>query len=853
MTNRSWSQRVRSGALGATSLWLALRGDATVRAQPATCATDASVTGFDTIQGLNDYMSLVWQYVDRQLENAPSPPYYFLLCPQTLYTDAAIFPRLNDTLIFCGNRGAVEDGCTLGGEANHILLSHVEHDTEPTAPAMQRVTFAGLSMANSKDSSVKAFAPADATVVFYNCMWLNNAGESAVYLAKTLPSEPKAMSVEIYQSSFVNSVFSLGAILNNEGSLLIINSAFANLVNAYGSVTSFNAVSTIIAYSRFTKTTNYATLPIYGGSLALKNVVFSENTNAFSTVYVSSGGKLQASNCTFEGNQNGVSNGILDGMSTLVLNEVNTGNANTGITNCDGFLTVAQGSFCSKELSCPGDCCAFDDSTCDTTTATGPTPSPTTSSPTVTPLTCPELDPNTNYFCPTTRYCPWNVFSRQEKDVFINALGYTRRSWNYIREENPIESLRFSDLNETARQAYADIGFNERSHDCCNHHYASYAWSEFDPALGYGDVLFALEAMGYDEDSWTKGERKYDGVAWADLPEPVREALISTLCYNEQLWNKEPFPWPADVVLPNGNRVTPVPTKNPTPPPAAATPVPTSDPATTTSPTKAGTPDPTTSPTTTSAPTFEGCRPKFDELVYFCPFERYCEWDYHSPERRTDFRTVIGYTGPTWNFQETSPVDELSFEGLTETQRGGLLNLGFDEDRHDCCQNHYNDYDWSDFDPNDGYGPVLQALKALGYNEIMWQNSIAAAYERFGWDDLPEEARWAAEELCYSKETWDQVDLTMWPLDADLPGVYWAKSGGPTPSPRGSSPDGGSLGGTTGGDVDVVKDEGDKAGGETGDSADGGDSSSSASLYGRASLSRVAAMVVAAAVLAASL
>lgn len=182
------------------------------------------------------------------------------------------------------------------------------------------------------------------------------------------------------------------------------------------------------------------------------------------------------------------------------------------------------------------------------------------------------------------------------------------------------------------------------------------------------------------------------------------------------------------------------------------------------------------SPTTTFAPTYAGCRPRDDEkVVYYCPFERYCEWDYHTLERREELRGSIGYDSPQWNYNASSPtIEALSFDSLTDAQRDGLTGLlGFDEDRHDCCQNHYDDYDWSDLDPADGYGPVLKALGTLGYNEIMWQNDVAAAYDRFGWDNLPDDVRWAAEEMCYTRETWDGADLRDWPPGADLPGAYW--------------------------------------------------------------------------------
>lgn len=798
------------------SIFIGVQGQA-----PAACASDSSVTGFDTIKGLNEYMELVWKYIEQGIENSPKPPFYFSLCPNTNYNDEAIFPRLNDTFIICGNRGAVDGACTLNGAGNHILISHVVYETEPKTPPMQQVTFAGITMTSSSESSVKAFGTSDMTATFYNCYWHSNTGETAVYIAKTLSSEVNAMSVQLYQCTFASSAFSLATILNNGGSLLALNSYFANLGNAYGVITSFNGIATTIGFTTFVSTTNYATLPVYGGKMALKEVTFTGNTNAHSTIYVSTGGKLQVSNCTFNGNENGVSGAILDDLSTLTLNELNTGTGNTGVTGCNGFVSVAQGAFCSKESLCPGDCCAFDDPTCDLTDPTSPTTSPTTSSPTTAPITCPILDPDVSYWCPVARYCPWDVYTKEEKIFLSGDLGYTRRKWNYVTEFS-VEKVKFSELNSTVQNGYVSLGFNAAKHDCCNGHFAGYSWSDL-AGGGYDEILAALTIIGHTEDSWTNNlGTSNDGVAWVDLPDSVRDAATSKLCYNEQLWNKNTLPWPAGTVLPNGSDLA-------TPNPTSLTNDPTKSPVTP-SPSKSSPPSvkasslPTPNPTVSSPPTFVGCRPRYDDTMYWCPFERYCEWDYYPLSVKTNYRLSVGYGRDDWNFVAESPVEAMSFSTLTDEQQAGLSDIGFNEDKHDCCLNHYNDYDWSDFDPEYGFQTVLDALETLGYNEVMWQNSIAAAYERFGWDDLPEQVQNAAYEMCWSKETWNQEDLADWPFDAELPGSdYLITSIVPTFSPPPTP-----VGGKKENDYDDYDDDTEDSGKKGGK---GRDSSSSSNLY----------------------
>lgn len=195
--------------------------------------------------------------------------------------------------------------------------------------------------------------------------------------------------------------------------------------------------------------------------------------------------------------------------------------------------------------------------------------------------------------------------------------------------------------------------------------------------------------------------------------------------------------------------------------------------ASTKSPTALPTASPTASPTSSSKPTFEGCRPKYDDIYYYCPFDRYCEWAYYSAEKQTEFTDKIGYVEDTWNSPWDADLELKSFGLLTEDQRDGLIDLGFNEDQHDCCQNHFYDYYWSEFDPADGYGTVLEAWQTLGYNEQMWNDGTVAPESELYWDDLPLEMQYAAMELCYSKETWNEVpSLPKWALDVDLPGAF---------------------------------------------------------------------------------
>jgi len=119
-------------------------------------------------------------------------------------------------------------------------------------------------------------------------------------------------------------------------------------------------------------------------------------------------------------------------------------------------------------------------------------------------------------------------------------------------------------------------------------------------------------------------------------------------------------------------------------------------------------------------------------------------------------------------------IDYTFFMGLDEKARLNLIELGYDEEgKHDCCNGHYYDYDWSDFDVTDGYGDILSTFASLGYNETSWNDTSDSLYENSWWDALPLQVQYDAYDwLCFNKELWNEVELPQWPRNATLPGMY---------------------------------------------------------------------------------
>jgi len=529
-----------------------------------------------------------------------------------------------------------------------------------------------------------------------------------------------------------------------------------------------------------------------------------------------------------------------------------------------------------------------------------------------------------------------------------NSLGYSRTRWNF-NGINPIEEQYFSGLDITIQKSLESIGFTEDKHDCCQNHYTSYDWEDFDPEYGFGEVLDAWVKLGYDEELWASGGASmYDEYDWDELPQDLQISISSALCYTRETWDGEPLTeWPEDVTLPGSIEImiSPSPTSQPTEYPSSHkshfpsqrfTDYPTesrssnqpsvrqsmlpsiytSPPSffptfftTTGNPTRSltllpspkpselGSMNPTLSPTYlssqepsgqipgqpqmstpspsklftlfptalnpkitqsshptvasvnypsktpsptesldqfqptfipspsissqynkyTSRPTFqtreetdthrltlsptktrtyyptwtdltsmdaahvsiksEFCRILDPNITYWCPVSRYCEFDFFDTPMQHFLSNSLGYSRTRWNFNGINPIEEQYFSGLDITIQKSLESIGFTEDKHDCCQNHYTSYDWEDFDPEYGFGEVLDAWVKLGYDEELWASGGASMYDEYDWDELPQDLQISiSSALCYTRETWDGEPLTEWPEDVTLPGSYVTNS-----------------------------------------------------------------------------
>ena len=164
------------------------------------------------------------------------------------------------------------------------------------------------------------------------------------------------------------------------------------------------------------------------------------------------------------------------------------------------------------------------------------------------------------------------------------------------------------------------------------------------------------------------------------------------------------------------------------------------------------------------------------------PSFRYLQWRYLDDENMT-IAMGFGYTEASWDMPGSATIELLNFDGLGLGQTEAKM-LGFTQDVWDCYINHYLFYDWDDLDAEiQGY------LTAIGWDPSSWGPSAVKpdTYEKF-WDELTDDQRGNATELCYFAETWNNDNLIFWTTGppTDSPTIVPTASPIPTAAPTAS-------------------------------------------------------------------
>jgi len=174
------------------------------------------------------------------------------------------------------------------------------------------------------------------------------------------------------------------------------------------------------------------------------------------------------------------------------------------------------------------------------------------------------------------------------------------------------------------------------------------------------------------------------------------------------------------------------------------------------------------------------CREPDPTKFYYCPTQRYCDWNGQSADAKSWLTNRLSYENLTWNYYDINPIEMSWFEDLSVTQQSSLTDIGFDVDIHDCCLSHYSLYGWGGFD-RWGMTDEKAAWETVGYDEDKWNNGEDLDNFDLAWDDLAEDVRFALEfNLCYNEELWNEIPMENWPDDVVLPGTYEMETDAPT-------------------------------------------------------------------------
>ena len=170
-----------------------------------------------------------------------------------------------------------------------------------------------------------------------------------------------------------------------------------------------------------------------------------------------------------------------------------------------------------------------------------------------------------------------------------------------------------------------------------------------------------------------------------------------------------------------------------------------------------------------------------NEPIY-CPATRYESW-FKKPRlfRTRTLFLKLGYNAATWNFEPLldywNELEESSWSSPALADvHDELESLGYDEDKWDCCINHYEDFNLQEL-AYWNYTEQVQALYALGWtpenfgstDETLWPDT-----ENLSWQNLTEYQQYmAASKLCYTEETWDEeLSLNDWPEGFAIPDAW---------------------------------------------------------------------------------
>lgn len=182
------------------------------------------------------------------------------------------------------------------------------------------------------------------------------------------------------------------------------------------------------------------------------------------------------------------------------------------------------------------------------------------------------------------------------------------------------------------------------------------------------------------------------------------------------------------------------------------------------SPTTSSKPSPTLSskPSLSASPTYSPTKTQFPTLVdykYKRPQRvdiRWTPWDDLDLNIRIEVRDALGYNKHNWNNLKTNDVEKLRWSDLSERKKAAATMLGFDKWSWNCWMNNFESFSWKQLYEWE----LTPYLETLGWNSQRWngQNGPPILKEN-RWDDLTNEQRESAMQLCFYKTSYDELNI----------------------------------------------------------------------------------------------
>lgn len=347
------------------------------------CQSNSSIVGYTNLTALNT--DIFMHYSGSGGNGVPAEKYDYILCPDTTFivgNGESIVPATDESAFSCGHRHTTDGNCILlGGSFQVYFLDFL---------ALQNIIFRGITFVGANTASVYGDAHPTSLVYFVDCIFKNHVGISTIYIFFT-PYDPgrRLDSEDKYEADRPAIAYEYEAITENkEHRDLQVDIRYSMGILFRSCHFKDNSADDAIVLN-------------IGGEVALINTKFHKNDaqklGIFSTL--NNGHAYLASGSYFSNNTARLGPVFIDQASFLQYSEDANGLDNTGKT-CNTILFEDDGANCAVpalDAICTGDCCAFEDESCDlhnseTTSPTAsatmmltdyPTPSPAGATPSV--------------------------------------------------------------------------------------------------------------------------------------------------------------------------------------------------------------------------------------------------------------------------------------------------------------------------------------------------------------------------------------------------------------------------------------------------------------------------------------